>query len=130
MRLCRGVAAAHGLDVEVETRALYPVTVNDDHEAEFVASVVRETFGEQRYLPLPHPLPASEDFSRVLEAVPGALVFLGACPTGVNPASAAGNHSGAAVFDDSVLADGARLYAELARRRLAGEPDVAEPPGR
>jgi hypothetical protein len=46
-------------------------------------------------------------------------VFLGACPPGADPATAAYNHSPEAVFDDSVLPEGATLLAELALRRLA-----------
>jgi len=54
----------------------------------------------------------------VLEEVPGAFVMLGACPPGVDPATAPFNHSALAVFDDLVLADGAALFTELAVRRL------------
>ena len=61
----------------------------------------------------------AEDFSFVLEQVPGAYLMLGACPPGADPASAPNNHAGDAVFDDSVLGIGAALYAELALRRLA-----------
>jgi hippurate hydrolase len=49
--------------------------------------------------------------------VPGAFVFLGACPTD-DPAAAPPNHSPLARFDDEVLGDGAALLAELAVRRL------------
>ena len=49
----------------------------------------------------------------------GAFMMLGACPPGVEAATAPFNHSPEAVFDDVVLADGAAIYAELALRRLA-----------
>ena len=55
----------------------------------------------------------------MLEEVPGAFVFLGACPPEADPAAAAYNHSPEAVFDDSVLPEGATLLTELALRRLA-----------
>jgi hippurate hydrolase len=45
--------------------------------------------------------------------------MLGACPPGADPATAPNNHATDAVFDDSVLAVGAALYAELALQRLA-----------
>jgi metal-dependent amidase/aminoacylase/carboxypeptidase family protein len=83
---------------------------------EFAASTVREVFGEERFAELPNPMTGSEDFSRVLDRVPGAYAFLGACRTD-DPASAPANHSPRAAFDDSVLADGAALLAELALRR-------------
>ena len=66
-----------------------------------------------------NPEPGSEDFSFVLAEVPGAFVFLGACPPELDPATAAVNHAPQARFDDGVLADGATLLAELAVRRLA-----------
>jgi amidohydrolase len=124
VRLCEGIAAAHALTAEAQARELYPVTVNDDAEAEFASSVIRDTFGDERHHLLAHALTPSEDFSRVLQAVPGAIVLLGACPPGIDPDTAAGNHSSAAVFDDSVLADGAQFYAELALQRLAHQTDM------
>ncbi|WP_305092844.1 M20 family metallopeptidase [Prescottella sp. R16] len=118
IRVCRGIAAAHGMDVDVDYHEQYPVTVNDDTEAEFVADVVAETYGPERFAWQPQPATASEDFSRVLDEIPGAFVFLGACPADRDPTKAAYNHSPHAEFDDSVLADGAALYSELAVRRL------------
>jgi hippurate hydrolase len=117
IRLCHGIAAAHGLMVEARFEQDYPVLVNDTAQYEFVADTVRDVFGPDRFTELASPLMGSEDFSRVLEAAPGAFVFLGACTTG-DPASAPSNHSPLASFDDSVLADGAALLAELAARRL------------
>lgn len=118
LRLIEGVAAGHGLDVEADYSLDYPVTVNDPTEVAFVSDVVAEVFGKRRYFTSPRPFPASEDFSFVLDEVPGAFVAVGACPANRDPATAAPNHSGEAVFDDAVLLDGARLYAELAVRRL------------
>ncbi|MGV9534752.1 M20 metallopeptidase family protein [Streptosporangium sandarakinum] len=117
--LARGIAAAHGLEADVEYRVSYPVTVNDPEEAALVAETVREVYGEDRFVMVPRPFPASEDFSFVCAEVPSAFVALGACPEGVDPATAAVNHSPEALFDDAVLPDGAALYAELAVRRLA-----------
>ncbi|WP_283137671.1 M20 metallopeptidase family protein [Rhizohabitans arisaemae] len=117
--LIRGIAAAHGLEVEIEYRPGYPVTVNDAAEVEFVAGTVREVYGEERYLPSPQPFTGAEDFSFVSGEVPGAFVALGACPADRDPANAPYNHAPDAAFDDSVLGDGASLLAELALRRLA-----------
>jgi hippurate hydrolase len=68
---------------------------------------------------MPDPATGSEDFSFVLEQVPGAFLMLGACPPGADPATAPFNHSAEAVFDDAVLADGTTLLAEFALRRLS-----------
>lgn len=116
-RLCEQIGAAHGLRAEVSYEAEYPVTVNNAAEHDFVADTARDVFGQARYQALDNPLTGSEDFSRVLEEVPGAFVFLGAC-RGQDFESAPSNHSPLATFDDGVLADGAALLAELAMRRL------------
>ncbi|MEW9527768.1 M20 family metallopeptidase [Microbispora sp. NPDC049125] len=119
VRLARGIGEAHGLSVDCEFGIGYPVTVNDGTEADFAAATVRETLGDDRFFPLPNPVTGSEDFSYVLEQVPGAFLVVGACPPDRDPASAAANHSAEAEFDDAILSDGATLFAELAVRRLA-----------
>jgi amidohydrolase len=118
-RVCRDIATAHGLTAEAEFVDGYPVTVNDDTEMAFAEQTVADVLGEGRYISAPNPLTGSEDFSFVLDQVPGAFLMLGACPPDVDPFAAAFNHSAEAVFDDAVLADGTALYAELALRRLA-----------
>ena len=118
--LATEIAAAHGLTATAGFGAGYPVTVNNGDEVSFAQRTVTELFGSGRSLTQPFPLSGSEDFSYVLEQVPGAFVMLGACPQGQDPATAAYNHSAEAAFDDAVLSDGAALYAELALRRLAG----------
>ncbi len=118
-RLARDIASAHGLTATAEFRDGYPVTVNDASELAFAASTVAEVLGEDRYFAAPDPLTGSEDFSYVLEEVPGAFLMLGACPADTDPYTAPFNHSAEAVFDDAVLPDGTALYAELALRRLA-----------
>jgi amidohydrolase len=117
-RVVRGVAAAHGLEVEATYTREYPVTMNDDDETAFAAGVVEELFGDERHLRWTRPLSASEDFSFVLERVPGTFIGLAAPPEGADLATAEFNHSPRAVFDDGVLADGAALYAALALTRL------------
>ena len=119
-RLAREIASAHGLSCDAEFVDGYPVTVNDATEMSFAATTIADVLGDGRYVTAPNPLTGSEDFSYVLEQVPGAFVMMGACAAGTDPNAAPFNHSAEAVFDDSVLADGTALYAELALRRLAG----------
>jgi len=118
-RLAGEIAAAHGLTATAGFPKGYPVTVNNEEEVSFAQRTVTELFGSGRCMTQPFPLTGAEDFSFVLQQVPGAFVMLGACPQGTDPASAAYNHSAEAAFDDAVLGDGAALYAELALRRLA-----------
>jgi amidohydrolase len=119
-RLVRDVASAHGLSATAEFVDGYPVTVNDAAEVAFAEGVVADVLGGGRYVRMPDPVTGSEDFSFVLDQVPGAFLMLGACPPGADPATAPFNHSPEAVFDDAVLADGTALLAELALRRLSG----------
>jgi hippurate hydrolase len=118
-RLARDIASAHGLTANAEYVDGYPVTVNDGTEMSFAEQTIAEVLGDDRFVTMPDPLTGSEDFSYVLEQVPGAFIMVGACAPGTDPATAPYNHSAEAVFDDAALADGTALYAELALRRLA-----------
>ena len=119
VRVCEGIAAAHGLDVDAVYSQEYPVTVNDDAEAAFAAETVTALFDSNTFTPMARPVTGAEDFSRVLAEVPGAMVFLGATPPGADFTAAPYNHSQYATFDDGVLSAGAAMYAGLALRRLA-----------
>jgi amidohydrolase len=118
-RLIGDIARGHGLTAEAVYAAEYPVTVNEAGEAAFAADTIAAMFGTERGEQAEFPLTGAEDFSFVLEQVPGAFVMLGACPPGTDPLTAPTNHSAHAVFHDAALADGAALYTELALRRLA-----------
>ncbi|TDD88505.1 amidohydrolase [Actinomadura darangshiensis] len=118
-RVVHGIAAAHGVTVDLDYREQYPVTVNTPGEAEFALGTARDVFGDDRVFESPRPVAGSEDFSFVLQRVPGAFVFLGACPPGRDPATAPMNHSPLAAYDDAVLPGAAALLTELAARRLA-----------
>ncbi|MEU9460686.1 M20 family metallopeptidase [Streptomyces sp. NPDC058322] len=118
-RLVRGIAAAHGLDVEVEYEILYPVTVNEPAATAFALDTARELFGAGEVWEAPQPASGSEDFSLVLNKVPGAMLLVGAAPEGTDVEKAPQNHSPRAVFDDRVLHRQAALLSELAEQRLA-----------
>ncbi len=118
-RVLEGVAAAHGVTVTVEHAMDYPVTVVDPDEADFAAGTVEKVLGPGRLVWAPNTLSPSEDFSFVLDRVPGAMLFLGACPPDRDPGKASFNHSPDAVFGNEVLGDGALLLASLAEERLA-----------
>ncbi len=118
-RLIKDIAGAHGLTADAEYAAEYPVTINDATEAEFALQTIADAFGPGRGQRAQFPITGAEDFSFVLEEVPGAFVFLGACPPDRDPETAPTNHSARAAFDDAALAEGTALYAELALRRLA-----------
>jgi hippurate hydrolase len=117
--LVHGIAAAHGATAEVEVRRGYPVTVNDSDAAAFVTEVAGSILGADTVVAMDHPVMGAEDFSYVLEQVPGAMAFLGACPAGADPATTPDNHSNRVVFDEDSMASGVAVYAALALRHLA-----------
>ena len=117
--LVRQLAAAYGLDADVAFVDGYPVTVNDQAEFSFAEQIATDVLGEASFVSVPNPMTGSEDFSYVLQQVPGAMLMVGAVAPGADPATAPFNHSANAVFDDGVIADGTALYAELALRRLS-----------
>ncbi|BCW37797.1 amidohydrolase [Arthrobacter sp. StoSoilA2] len=118
-KLLQGIAAAHGLEVDVDYQQEYPLTINDEDETNTAEKVIAGMFGESRLTRMATPLGGSEDFSRVLAEVPGTFVGLSAVTPGTDHATSPFNHSPYATFDDGVLTDGAALYAELAVSRIA-----------
>jgi hippurate hydrolase len=119
IRVVEHIAAAHGLTADVNYVRGYPVTVNDPDEVARAERVVASMVGPDRFQTAPRPVSGAEDFSYVLEAVPGAFLFVGATPPGADPATAPYNHSAHARFDDSALPLSAAVLAGLALDRLA-----------
>lgn len=115
--LAEGIASSFGCTAEVDVRVGYPVTMNDASEASFAARTLGEYFGAERVQEQAQPRMGAEDFSYVLEQVPGVMLFLGASPDGVDLETAAYNHSPKVLFDDAVLADQAAALAALALHR-------------
>lgn len=115
-RVAGGVAAAHGVDAKVHVIPGYPVTVNHAEFAAFARSVASEVVGEAAVVDMRAPLMGAEDFSYVLQRVPGALVFLG-----VRPPEAPGEplHSSRMQIDEAAMATGIALHAAVALRWLA-----------
>jgi amidohydrolase len=117
--LLEAIAAAHGVEVEINFLPSTKVLMNDAASIDRVEHVIEQAFGPGRYWTMPEPIAGGEDFASVVDLMPGAFVFMGACPDGIDPSTASTNHSNKALFDDSVLADGAALLASLAFDTLA-----------
>jgi hippurate hydrolase len=118
-RVATHVAAAHEMTLVFEHIAGYPVTVNDPGVAAQVLQTAAALLGEPAAALMPAPVMGAEDFSYVLQHVPGAMAFLGACPPGQDPATAPANHSNLVVFDEEPLPAGVALYAQMALQALA-----------
>ena len=121
-RVAEGIGAAHGAEIAVEIIYGYPVTVNDDAFAAFTTSVATELIGADQVRAMPNPIMGAEDFSYVLNELPGTMMFLGGTPEGKDPATAAPNHSNRVSFDESAMINGSAMYAAVALRHLAGVP--------
>ena len=109
-----GAAKSFGVRVDIEWMPASKVLVNDASAVERSRKVIGELFGEGRYWDMPNPIPGGEDFASVLDEIPGAFIFMGAAPDGVDPRTAPSNHSNKAVFDDDVLPLGAAFLAAMA----------------
>ncbi|MCS7483445.1 M20 family metallopeptidase [Umezawaea endophytica] len=118
-QVCEHVAAAHGCTAAVEVVPGYPVTVNDDTVGAHVLDLAAEAIGASWSEPMLDPLMGAEDFSYVLEQVPGAMAFLGACPPDVDLAVAEANHSNRVLFDDAAMEHGVVLYTAFALDALS-----------
>jgi amidohydrolase len=118
-RLVKNIAAAHGLEADVDYQSEYPLSITDVTETEHAEAIIAGMFNTERLTRLATPISGSEDFSRVMAAVPGTFIGLSAVAPGADHTTTAFNHSPYATFDDAVLTDGAALYAELAASRLA-----------
>lgn len=118
-RVAEGVVAAHGAEVTVDLDIGYPVTSNHDEFAETSMSVATELFGERRVARMPTPIMGAEDFSYVLDRVPGTMMFLGATPHDRDPRRAAPNHSNLVTFDEEAMPTGVALYSAMALHHLA-----------
>ncbi len=119
-RLADGIAAAHEAEATLEIEPGYPVTVNDGDFAEFAAASARALLGDDRVVSLPNPVMGAEDFSYVLQRVPGTMMFLGGTPPDRDPRTAAPNHSNRVWFDEDTMVQGIALYANIALDHLHG----------
>ncbi len=113
-QLATGIAAAHGCGATVEMEKGYPATVNDPRFAEFAVGVLRDLVGEANVAIMKAPVMGAEDWSYVLQEVPGAMAFLGVCPDGDQPHAAHACHSNRMRIDEDAMAVGIAAYSAVA----------------
>ena len=120
-RVANGVGDAHGCETVVVLDAGYPVTTNDDRFADFSLGLANEVAAASggAAVRLPNPVMGAEDFSYVLDELPGSMVFLGATPHDHDLSKAAPNHSNRVYFEESAMISGVSMYAMAALRHLA-----------
>ena len=108
------VAQGLGASAEVEYRRGYPATVNTEKEAAFAAQVGEKVFGKGNVVTDGEPTMGGEDFSYMLQARPGAYVFLGQG----GPQGGCYLHNPSYDFNDEVIPLGAGYLAALAEESL------------
>ena len=117
-RVAEGIASAHEAEVDVEVVLGYPVTVNTDPFTDFTMGVAGSVLGADKVVRLPNPVMGAEDFSYVIEQIPGTMMFLGGTPHD-KLANAAPNHSTKVFFDEQAMVDGVAVYTAVALEHLA-----------
>ena len=106
-----GIASAFGATIEVDYDANYPVTFNHADETVLAADVAATVAGDQNVHRGIQPLMGGEDFSYMLEARPGAFIFIG-------NGDSAGLHHPAYDFNDEAIPHGVSYWVKLAETVL------------
>jgi amidohydrolase len=110
--ICEGIAGAHGASVNIEFDANYPVTFNHPEETLFAGDVAASIAGEAQVQRAIQPMMGGEDFSYMLEARPGAFIYIGNGDT-------ANLHHPAYDFNDEIIPHGMSYWVRLAETELA-----------
>jgi hippurate hydrolase len=122
-RVAVNIAAAHSCEALVEIRRGYPVTVNDATFVDFARGVATDLVGADNYIPMPAPFMGAEDFSYVLQRMPGCMMFLGVMPEGHHDhAHVPSCHSNHMVLNEDAMAVGIAMHAAVAHRYLTEPP--------
>jgi amidohydrolase len=106
-----GTAQLHGATAKLTYRRDYPVTRNHERQAALAASVAAEVVGRERVDDQVAPVMGAEDFSFMLEARPGAFIFVG-------NGDSAGLHHPAYDFNDEVIPLGTSYWVRLVEAAL------------
>ncbi|NTF56542.1 amidohydrolase [Agrobacterium rhizogenes] len=110
-QIVAGIAASHDAEVDIEFQRNYPVTFNHADETDYSLAAARDIAGVTNVVPDVDPMMGGEDFSYMLNARPGAFIFIGNGDT-------AGLHNAAYDFTDEAIAHGVSYWVRLAEQRL------------
>jgi amidohydrolase len=118
-RVAENIARAHLCEATVTIQQGYPVTVNDAAFVAFAREVATDLVGADNYVALGAPLMGAEDFSYILQKMPGCMFFLGVRPDGAHD-HVAPCHSNHMMLNEDAMAVGIAMHAAIAERFLAG----------
>jgi amidohydrolase len=114
-RLVPNVALGFGAAASVDFRLIFAPLINQPEQTREIADIAAELVGEENVDRNKPPAVASEDFSFMLEQVPGAYINIG------NGEQSAPVHNPKYNFNDDAIPYGSALFARLVERRLARE---------
>ena len=117
-RVVSHVASAHKAEAAIDITPIFPVTICDDRATALAKSTIEKIFGSDAWISMKVPVMGSEDFSYILQKVPGAMVFLGAAPEGSDFRECCGLHSNRVVIDENVMARGVAMHCAFAEAFL------------
>ena len=117
-RVATNIAAAHGATAEFHVKWGYPVSVNDAEVVASIEDLVTRLLGEDSLVEMAHPTMGAEDWSYVMQKIPGAMAWLGACPPEIEAGTGPGSHSNLVVFDEGCMHKGIALHAGFVLDRL------------
>ncbi|MGH7017576.1 MAG: M20 metallopeptidase family protein [Caulobacteraceae bacterium] len=123
-RVAENIAAAHETKAEVEIEPGFPVTVNDGRIVGLAERVAKALYGEDAWRTVPAPLMGAEDFSYVLQKVPGCMAMLGVSPEGEDYRTCCGLHSNRMVLDEQAMARGIAMHCGFAEAALGGAVEL------
>ncbi|MCK0129665.1 M20 family metallopeptidase [Erythrobacter sp. F6033] len=110
----RQTAAAYGVEATCELEFGFPVTLCDTRAVNLGEKVAKQLGGAEGWRDLPDPIMGAEDFSYLLEKVPGAMFFLGVAPDGEDWTQCCAIHSPRMHVDEGALPHGAAMLAGCA----------------
>jgi metal-dependent amidase/aminoacylase/carboxypeptidase family protein len=120
-QLAEGIATAHGCTALVEYDRRYPPLVNAVEQTRIAAAAASVLVTPEKVNTEMSPSTAAEDFSFMLQAKPGAFIWIG---NGVRPDGCAhGLHSPLYDFNDDILALGAAYWVSLVDQELGDTAD-------
>ena len=118
-RVAEGVAAGFGAKAKTDFRPIFAPLINDPQEAEFAAGICAEIVGAGSVRRDPALIMASEDFSFMLNEVPGCYINIGnGDGTEGDGVGACEVHNPSYDFNDRALPYGASFFARLVEKRL------------
>jgi amidohydrolase len=122
-RVAANIAAAHLCEADIRINRGYPVTINDAGFVDFARGVATDLVGADNYLSMPAPFMGAEDFSYVLQRMPGCMMFLGVMPEGCSEHDhVASCHSNHMILNEDAMAVGIAMHAGIAYRFLTEPP--------